>query len=198
MYQFASTNPRLPVLPCTIPLPLDKHRSVLCIWQVFLSVQFRCFSLSGQMPFFLLKKVSEEEAVVIQFWKVSSSWLSGIRNWSLTETLRVFFQTLVVSLAEVCLVVPPDTGRSQNSFFSPAALLSRPADSHSPYQLCPDSVLTCACQPSARPLIPRPFPWCPGIGLWPVFFLLNGCLGFTPFLGSPRSCLISSCDDILL
>ena len=89
-------------------------------------------------------------------------------------------------------------GRSQNSSFSPAALLSRLADSHSPYQLCPDSVLTCACQPSARPLIPRPFPWCPGIGLWPVFFLLNGCLGFTPFLGSPRSCLISSCDDILL
>ena len=32
------------------------------------------------MPFFLLKKVREEEAVVIQFWKVSSSWLSGIRN----------------------------------------------------------------------------------------------------------------------
>ena len=72
-------NPILPVLPCTIPLPLDKHRSVLCIWQVLI-VQFRRFSLSGQMPFFLLKKVSVEEAGVIQFWKVSSSWLSGIRN----------------------------------------------------------------------------------------------------------------------
>ena len=62
----ASTNPRLSVLPCTIPLPLDNHRSVLCIWQVFLSDQFRCFSLSGQMPFFLLKKVDEEEAVGCQ------------------------------------------------------------------------------------------------------------------------------------
>ena len=80
MYQFAWTNPRLSILPCTIPLPLDNHRPVLCMWQVFLSDQFRCFSLSGQMPFFLLKKVDEEEAVVIQFWKVSSYRLSGIRN----------------------------------------------------------------------------------------------------------------------
>ena len=67
-----------------------------------------------------------------------------------------------------------------------------------PLHLCPNSVLTFACQPSAHPLVPRPFPWCPGIGLWPVFFLPDGWLGFTPFLGSRKSCLISSCSDLLL